>query len=224
MPDYTLEMSHDGPVIGVDEVGRGPLAGPVFAASVSFLSPPDAALACLIDDSKKLSLKRREKAFLALQQNKGLRFALGAASSAEIDRLNIGRACHLAMYRAVQKLLVRLRQYHGHYSHEKPVLALVDGTHKPDLPCAVQMVTGGDSKSLSIAAASIIAKVMRDRLMRGLAQRYPWYAWEKNAGYGTRAHKEGLGHRGVTPHHRRSFAPVHTLVQKGFANSPVAGR
>lgn len=182
MPDYDLEMSHQGLVIGVDEVGRGPLAGPVVAGALAFLVPPSQALAQLLDDSKKLSAKKREKAFLALQQEPDACFALGAASRVEIDALNIARACHLAMKRAVERLLPRLKATQE--KQQGSVLALVDGKHKPDLPCAVQMVVGGDGKSLSIAAASIIAKVVRDRLMSGLSLRYPHYAWEKNAGYG----------------------------------------
>lgn len=206
MPDYKLEMIYGGLVAGIDEVGRGPLAGPVMAAAVVFQHPPSQHLASLLDDSKKLTTRRREKAYQALCEAQGVYFALGAASVREIDVLNIGQACHVAMKRAVKHLSVKMGQW--------PTMALVDGNRAPDLPCPVTAVVGGDGISFSIAAASILAKVVRDRLMVRLAIRYPAYAWERNAGYGTVAHKMGLEEVGVTSHHRRSFAPIHRIIKE----------
>lgn len=205
MPDYMLEMEHGGLVAGVDEVGRGPLAGPVVAATVAFKEMPSPELSILLDDSKKLTARRREKAYDALRQSGEAFWAFGAASVEEIDRLNVGQACHLAMARAVERLAVKMGRW--------PDLALVDGNRAPQLPCSVQTVVGGDGISLSIAAASILAKVLRDRMMTRLATRYPGYAWERNAGYGTAAHMTGLTTEGVTLHHRRAFAPIRRLIE-----------
>ncbi|GBR03331.1 ribonuclease HII [Asaia siamensis] len=199
MPDYALESANGAPeksVVGLDEVGRGPLAGPVIAAALIFLTPPVAALAALIDDSKKLTAKRRHAAYAALMQTPSVRVGLGAASVAEIEAINISKACHLAMKRALQHLGII------------PDCALVDGNRLPDLGCPAVAVVGGDRKSLSIAGASIIAKVTRDRLMTRLSERHNAYGWEKNAGYGTALHMAGLKQAGVTPHHRREFAPI----------------
>ncbi|AOX17356.1 ribonuclease HII [Kozakia baliensis] len=199
MPDFSLEAARGAPdalIAGIDEVGRGPLAGPVVAAALVFLVPPPPELACLIDDSKRLTAKRREKAFDALRNFPDLRLGLGAASVTEIEQLNIANACHLAMRRALARLPFL------------PAAALVDGSHAPLLPCPVNMVVGGDKLSLSIAGASIAAKVVRDRLMTRLAVRHDSYAWERNAGYGTAAHMAGLRLKGVTHHHRRGFAPI----------------
>lgn len=190
--------SADGLVAGVDEAGRGPLAGPVTAAAV-ILDP--ARIPEGLDDSKKLGARRRE--FLAGQIMASCDWAVGHASVAEIDALNILRASHLAMCRAVAGL------------RRRPCLALVDGNMLPrDLPVPGQAVVRGDALSLSIAAASILAKLLRDRIMVDLAQQYPGYGWEANAGYPTRAHREALQDLGVTPHHRRSFAPVHNILCK----------
>lgn len=204
MPDFSLEMLAGGPVAGVDEVGRGPLAGPVVAAAVilvpALLSP---FLLDGIADSKTLSKGKREALFAALLEcarEGGARIRFGATSVAEIDRLNILRASLLAMERAVRRL------------DPLPRLALVDGLHAPDLPCAVRTVVRGDGLSLSIAAASIVAKVLRDRLMARLARRHPGFGWENNAGYPTRQHRAALVRFGPTPHHRRSFAPFSELL------------
>jgi ribonuclease HII len=199
-PDYQLERAAGGRVAGVDEVGRGPLCGPVVAAAVVFPNGVPAALTGLLNDSKKLSEAQREKAFAALRASPDVEIAVAAASVREIGRLNILHASLLAMRRAVLRLPAR------------PDLALVDGNKKPDLPCAVQCVIGGDGKSLSIAAASIIAKVVRDRAMVRLASRYPGYGWERNAGYPTAAHLAALERLGVTPHHRAGFGPVARLI------------
>ncbi|HEY0526063.1 MAG TPA: ribonuclease HII [Stellaceae bacterium] len=199
MPDLTLERSLGGIVCGVDEVGRGPLAGPVLAAAV-VLDP-----SCLppemldgLDDSKALSAARREHWCAALRAcGDAAAIGIGAASVREIDGINILRATMLAMRRAVLALPVR------------PDAALVDGDRAPpDFPCPVHTVVGGDGRCLSIAAASIVAKVTRDRVMAELGRRYAGYGWERNAGYGTAEHREAIRRLGVTPHHRRSFAPV----------------
>ncbi|EHH67233.1 ribonuclease HII [Gluconobacter morbifer] len=201
MPDYALETAHGGLVVGIDEVGRGPLAGPVVAAAVAFRRVPSDAISDLLDDSKKLSAKRRLAAYVALMEEPDVLIGLGAASVTEIERINIAQACHLAMRRALDRLGAR------------PDLALVDGKHAPKLDCPLRMVIGGDGISLSIAAASIIAKVTRDRLMSRLATRHDAYGWERNAGYGTAAHMQGLKSRGVTPHHRRGFAPIRNMIE-----------
>jgi ribonuclease HII len=199
MPDYSFESAAGGLVAGVDEAGRGPLAGPVVAAAVMFLAAPPPALAALLDDSKRLAAPARQRAAAALRQaaREGLLgFALGAASAAEIGRLDILRATHLAMRRAVARLPAL------------PDLALVDGSSAPPLPCPVRCVVGGDSRCLSIAAASILAKTVRDRAMARLDARWPGYGFARHAGYPTAEHRAALAAHGATPHHRRGFGPV----------------
>ena len=196
MPDFLLEQCAGGRVAGVDEAGRGPLAGPVVAAAVVFPAGVPRALAVLMDDSKKLSATRRGLAYAALLACPDAEIGVGAASVAEITRLNILGASLLAMRRAVLRLPV------------PPDLALIDGNRPPPLPCPTQCVIGGDGKSLSIAAASIVAKVIRDRAMARLAIRYPEYGWDANAGYPTAAHRAVLARLGPTPHHRPGFGPV----------------
>lgn len=199
MPDFTLELEAGGRVAGVDEVGRGPLAGPVVAAAVVFPSGVPDRLAALLDDSKKLSAARREAAFLALRAHPDVEIGLAAASVSEITSLNILGASLLAMRRAVTRLPT------------PPDFALVDGNRPPALPCAVRCVIGGDTRSLSIAAASIVAKVVRDRAMARLDIRWPGYGWAGNAGYPTAAHRAALLRLGATPHHRAGFGPVRRL-------------
>ncbi|MBR0647748.1 ribonuclease HII [Plastoroseomonas hellenica] len=203
MPDYLLELRHGGRVAGVDEAGRGPLAGPVLAAAVVFRKKPRAGLARLLDDSKRLSPEARDIAFAALREAALaglLDFAIAAASSVEIGRINILAATHLAMRRAVLRLAAA------------PDLALIDGNQAPSLPCATQCVIGGDAASLSIAAASILAKVTRDRAMRRLHARWPAYGFANHVGYPTPAHRAALAEHGPSPHHRRGFAPVDQAV------------
>ncbi|HEY6335492.1 MAG TPA: ribonuclease HII [Alphaproteobacteria bacterium] len=205
MPDFFHELEASGLVCGVDEAGRGPWAGPVLAAAV-ILGCGRAALMALpailldgLDDSKRLAPAHRERLGRALHDAAragSIVFGVAAASVAEIDRLNILAATHLAMARAVAALRVR------------PDLALIDGNRAPVLPCAVKTLVGGDGLSLSIAAASVLAKVTRDRLMSRLGARYPGFGWEQNMGYGTEVHREALYRQGPTPHHRLSFAPV----------------
>jgi len=201
-PDFSLEAGA-GRVAGVDEAGRGPLAGPVMAAAVVFLAPPPAALAALLDDSKKLKTGQRDAAFAALvaaARAGVLDFGIGAASAAEIGTHNILRATHIAMARAVARL------------GALPDLALVDGNQPPRLPCPVRCVVGGDALSLSIAAASILAKVVRDRAMARLDPRWPGYGFARHAGYPTAAHLAALEQLGPCPHHRRGFRPVDQLA------------
>ncbi|HUZ65909.1 MAG TPA: ribonuclease HII [Acetobacteraceae bacterium] len=206
MPDFILERAAGGRVAGVDEVGRGPLAGPVVAAAVVFPTGVPRSLAAMLDDSKLLSAAQREAAFAVLWAGVA-EIGVGAASVAEIARLNILHASLLAMRRAVLRLA------------QPPDLALIDGNRPPPLPCPVQCVVGGDGRSLSIAAASIVAKVLRDRGMARLARRYPGYGWESNAGYASEAHRAAVQALGPTVHHRAGFGTVRVVL----AGRMVAG-
>ncbi len=205
MPDFVYESAAPQPVCGVDEAGRGPWAGPVVAAAV-VLDP-----ACIpegLDDSKRLPPARRAELFAALCGC--ARIGVGVASVEEIDANNILQASFLAMRRALADLSRNLC-LDAALAH-----ALVDGSHvPPDLGCPARAVVGGDARSLSIAAASIVAKVTRDRIMVALSQQFPGYGWETNMGYGVPAHAAGLARLGVTPHHRRSFLPVHKMLCEG---------
>ncbi len=198
-PGMELERTFHGRVAGLDEVGRGPLAGPVVACAVVLPDPLPVALAALLDDSKKLSADRRVTAGRALRDS-GAQIGLGAASVGEIMRLNILQASLLAMRRAFARL------------DPVPDAALVDGNRDPALPCPVRCVVGGDGISLSIAAASIIAKITRDGLMTRLAARHPGYGWAANAGYGTPLHMAALRKMGPCVHHRAGFAPIRALL------------
>lgn len=191
-----MEKAAGGRVAGVDEAGRGPLAGPVVAAAVVFPTGVPNRLAALLDDSKKLSADQRLAAFLALRASGRAEIGVGAASVAEIDRLNILHAAMLAMRRAVGRLPV------------PPDLALVDGNYPPRLDCTVRCVVDGDALCLSIAAASIVAKVVRDRAMARLAVRFPAYGWDSNAGYATPRHRQAILTLGPTRHHRPGFGTV----------------
>jgi len=202
-PDFERESRHGGRVAGVDEAGRGPLAGPVIAAAVIFPGGVPDLLRPLLDDSKKLAPSARQAAFHALQACGRAEIGVGAASVNEIARLNILHASLLAMRRAVSRL------------PNPPDLALVDGNQAPSLPCEVRCCVGGDASSLSIAAASIVAKVIRDRMMARLAVRYPAYRWQENAGYGTLAHRAALHRVGPCRHHRAAFGMVRMLRQAG---------
>ncbi|WP_297488294.1 ribonuclease HII [Acidocella sp.] len=195
MPDLTHEKRFSGFVAGVDEVGRGPLAGPVFAAAVILPAKLPRGLAGLIDDSKKLSAPRRAAALAALRAS-GAHIALGAASVADILRLNILHASMLAMRRAIARLPV------------VPDHVLVDGNRAPGCAMPCTMLVGGDGLSLSIAAASIVAKQARDGLMARLALRYPEYGWESNAGYAAAPHRAAILRYGATRHHRRGFGAL----------------
>ncbi len=199
-PDFRFEEAAfaDGftLVAGVDEVGRGPLAGPVTAAAV-ILDP--ARIPEGLQDSKKLSAKRREGLYAQIAAVAEV--SIAHASVEEIDRLNILRASHLAMERAVAGL------------PRMPGFALIDGNMIPaGLTIPAQTIIKGDARSVSISAASIMAKICRDHIMWDLAQQWPGYGWETNAGYPSKSHKEALQNLGVTPHHRRSFRPVHNIL------------
>ncbi|MBM2290419.1 ribonuclease HII [Sulfitobacter pseudonitzschiae] len=196
MPDFSFELEIGGRVAGVDEVGRGPLAGPVMAAAV-VLNPDD--IPDGLNDSKALSAKRREALYTELMARADV--SVGSASVEEIDEHNILRASHIAMMRAIAGLSV------------PPDHVLIDGNMVPrGLNLAATTVIKGDARSLSIAAASIVAKIRRDRLMVDLAQQHPGYGWETNMGYPSKSHREALQIIGVTPHHRRSFKPVHNIL------------
>ncbi len=201
MPDWKIEDGHRGLICGIDEAGRGPWAGPVVAGAAVFLTREvSPELLAQLNDSKKLSAKKREYLYELLRQEEQaghILCGIGEASAAEIDELNILQATFMAMRRAVENL------------PQKPDIALIDGNRLPkDFPCANECFIGGDGRSYSIAAASILAKVYRDRLMSEMAKQYPHYGFEKNAGYGTKAHIEGLRQYGVTPQHRRSYRPI----------------
>ncbi len=206
MPDFLLEDEINGVAAGVDEAGRGPWVGPVVAGCAVFLSRGvDERLLQNLNDSKKLSKKKREMLYDLLQQEKAkgtMLIGIGEASAAEIDNINILNASFLAMKRAIAA------------AGAKPDLVLVDGNREPkDFGFKTKAVVKGDAKSYSISAASILAKVYRDRLLEEMAQKYPGYGFEKNAGYGTKAHIEGLKQFGVTPEHRKSYAPVKEFLK-----------
>jgi ribonuclease HII len=205
MPGFAHERKIGGIVAGIDEAGRGPLAGPVVAACVVLdLGRTTRKLSRALDDSKRLTREERETAFeklLAARADGIAAIGVGAASVTEIDRINILQATFLAMRRAVARLPMR------------PDHALIDGDRiPPQLPCAATALVGGDGLSLSIAAASIVAKVVRDRAMTRLAARYPQFGWTTNVGYGTGEHTQALARSGPSRHHRLSFAPCAQFV------------
>lgn len=197
LPDFSREVHYDGLVAGVDEAGRGPLAGPVVAAAVIFTDR--SRVPAGINDSKQLVRAQREALYDGVMAVAVI--GVGICSSQEVDQHNILGATKLAMLRAYDALPV------------KPVYALIDGNQLPSLPCRMDAIVDGDALCISIAAASIIAKVTRDRLMAELALEFPHYGWERNAGYGTREHQAALAVHGVTCHHRRSFAPIRKLLE-----------
>lgn len=191
-------------VVGVDEVGRGPLAGPVVAAAVVF---DPARLPAGLNDSKALSKARIEA--LAAEIAAQAEMAIGIATVEEIDTMNILRASHVAMLRAVEGLTA------------PPCHLLIDGNMIPrDCPYPATALIKGDGLSVTIAAASIVAKSWRDKAMRDLAQHFPGYGWETNAGYPSKSHRMALENLGVTPHHRKSFKPVHNILWQGKNPSP----
>lgn len=194
-PTFEIEDQFDGQVAGVDEAGRGPWAGPVVAAAVVLdrANTPEG-----LRDSKTLTEKRRRVLAAALW--KTAKIGVGVSSVEEIDSMNILRASLLAMARAVANLPIA------------PSIAIVDGNLKPKLLCPAYTVVKGDLKSMSIAAASIIAKTTRDRMMLELSRDFPDYCWHSNKGYAAPAHRDALLRFGVTPHHRRSFSPIHNML------------
>lgn len=205
MPTLALELEYaPARVCGVDEAGRGPWAGPVVAAAVMFAA--EATIPTGINDSKRLTRIAREALFAQLMNDTLIIHGIGIATHEEIDLLNIWGATQLAMRRAVAALSTA------------PDMALVDGKLKPaNLGCNARPVIGGDSVSLSIAAASILAKVTRDRLMAEYAREFPHYGFERHAGYGTRQHQEALAIHGACPIHRRNYAPIRALLEREVA-------
>jgi ribonuclease HII len=197
MPDLSLELALHARgihrIAGIDEAGRGPLAGPVAAAAVIL---PAGFSAEGLDDSKKISARKREALFEILTTHPQVIWAVATADREEIDHLNILRATHLAMRRAVETLT------------RKPDHCLIDGLPVRDFPLPHDGIVKGDGKSLSIAAASIIAKVTRDRIMRDLDREFPQFGFARHQGYGTKIHLEALRTHGPCRHHRRSFQPV----------------
>ena len=209
MPSFRYELRFEGCIAGIDEAGRGPLAGPVVAAAaVIDRTAAKRRLLKLIDDSKKLALENREEAYEAMVASGLVQFAVAEASVEEIDRVNILQATFLAMRRALEALGAR------------PDIVLIDGNQiPPSLSCRAETIVDGDAHSYSIAAASIFAKVTRDRYMAKLAEAFPGYGWERNRGYGSREHLDALDRLGLTPHHRTSFAPVR-MRRDGIASAP----
>ncbi len=205
MPHYIYESrllkTMAGPIAGVDEAGRGPLAGPVVAGAVIFKR---GRIPKGIDDSKQMSPEAREEMYARILES-AVAWGVGEASVDEIDLLNIRQATHLAMARAVRAMAVA------------PMFALVDGNDAPALPCPCDTLVDGDARSVSIAAASILAKVTRDRMMRALHEEHPGYGWITNMGYSTEEHLAALEKIGPCVHHRRSFAPIRRLLSPDLA-------
>ncbi len=219
---FDLENQFSGPVCGLDEAGRGPLAGPVVAACVYI--PEDARKEQFwssVNDSKKLSEKKREALYELIIAHTS--YGIAESTVEEIDQINILQASLQAMSRAFKIMchpgesrdLVGIRHKIPAFAGmtEEGWIALVDGNQKPKLPCRIQTVVKGDSISLSIAAASILAKVTRDRVMNDLCHKFPMYGWSRNSGYGTAEHLRAINDHGVTDHHRQSFAPVKSSNQ-----------
>lgn len=201
IPDFCLEKNCGKKIVaGVDEAGRGPLCGPVVAGAVVFLKY-DFGDMPIITDSKQMSEKQRDIAFDWITNNPDIDWAVAQCSATEIDELNILRASLTAMKRAINGLKIR------------PEYCLVDGNKVPDNIFG-EPVVKGDAKSLSIAAASILAKVTRDRLMKELAQKYPEYGWDKNAGYPTQQHLQAIEKYGINEHYRKTYKPVKERLEK----------
>ena len=211
MPSFEFEDKLNRLVVGLDEAGRGPWAGPVVAGAVVFLKKNiDNFLLDNLNDSKKLSIKKREILYDKIMQAKekgDLLVGIGQASAEEIDNMNILQATFLAMQRAFGALEC------------KPDFAIVDGNQKPKgLSCDCMTLVKGDALSYSVAAASVVAKVYRDKIMADLAKRYPYYGFEKNAGYGTKAHVVGLNEYGIIPGiHRISYKPIQEILCRRVA-------
>ncbi|MGQ0527518.1 MAG: ribonuclease HII [Alphaproteobacteria bacterium] len=205
-PNFAFEKTFDGLVCGLDEVGRAPLAGPVVAACVYIpQSKIHESVWIEVNDSKMVAAKKRE--ILAHEIKLHACWAIAEASHDEVETFNIVQASFLAMRRAYGDMCKNFGVNMD--------LALIDGHLTPRFPCPTQSIIKGDSKSVSIAAASIIAKTYRDGLMQNLAREYPHYGWETNAGYPTRKHLEGINTHGLSPLHRKSFAPVRNFLTNG---------
>lgn len=200
MADFSIEDKFEGNVCGLDEVGRGPLAGPVVAACVVIPKEKrDLDFVRDIKDSKKLSLKKREALFDLI--TKHFPHSIAEIQPQEIDELNILQASLKAMADAFKHIGCNINH------------ALVDGNKAPTLDCQLTCVVKGDQHSKTIAAASIIAKVHRDRIMHKISEEYPFYKWIKNSGYPTQEHRDAILKHGITPHHRKSFGPVRAYLE-----------
>jgi ribonuclease HII len=201
MPDFTHEQEliklYGGDVAGIDEVGYGAWAGPVLVCA-AVINDLDPLILGRLDDSKKLTKKQREEIYDLLENAPGIQFSIAQSSPQEIDASNVLAATHHAMRKAIEGLKIHS--------------VLVDGKNSPQIPIPCHTLIDGDQKSYSIAAASIIAKVTRDRLMEELHVDYPGYGWNTNVGYGTKKHMEGLGVHGVSPFHRLSYKPIQELL------------
>ena len=195
LPSVEFDRKFSYPLAGVDEVGRGTLAGPVVAAAVilDYNNIPEG-----IKDSKKIAKRKREQICKNILSSSIT--SIGLATSGEIDKINILKASLLAMKRAIEDL------------KKKPNIVLIDGIYTPEIAIQSKSIIKGDNKSISIAAASIVAKVFRDNLMVEYSKKYPGYLWEKNSGYGTKEHLEAIKKLGVTPIHRTSFKPIHNIL------------
>ena len=209
MLDFKFEEKFNKLIIGVDEVGRGPFAGPVVAAACYFPNPKNKLIKTkLFNDSKKLSVKKREECFehlLNLKKKYIVKFSIGKATVEEIDLLNILQASLLAIKRALYNISC------------KNTLVLIDGKHKPKLKnISCKNIIRGDQKSISIAAASIIAKIHRDNIMKKLSKSFPQYDWNHNMGYGTKKHINALKMNGITMHHRKSFKPIMKFIHNNY--------
>lgn len=218
LPDYSLEhpFSGQGAVIGVDEAGRGPWAGPVTAAAFWINPVKMTTLPAGLTDSKKLTARKREQIRQAVcSPDSGHLWAVRHSSVDQIDKDGILPATFAAMAEAVRALADQLQNTHN----LRPAMVLVDGNLVPPLSFPCQAVIRGDSRSLSIAAASVMAKQARDEVMTDLDRQYPGYGWQTNAGYGTKAHQQALRRIGHTPHHRKSFAPIKALLSSGGQSS-----
>jgi len=201
MPDFSIENEYKGLVCGIDEAGRGPWVGNVVAGAVVILDKNlSSQLLSELNDSKKISKSKREKLYALLreeEQQGKIKIGIGEATPQEIDEYNILQATFMAMKRATDNL------------HIHPDIALIDGNRSPkNFSFPTKTVIKGDAKSYSISAASIIAKVYRDKQMEELAKKYPYYGFEHNAGYGTKDHIEGIKKYGIIPEHRKSYKPI----------------
>jgi ribonuclease HII len=211
MPDLDHERQFNAPVIGIDEVGRGPWAGPVTVTAIWLCPSAYDALPAGIDDSKKIKPPRRAALAAALMAPPHLSQTV-SIQVAQIDQLGILKATFAGMVMAASKLADKMVKA----GWGAPVHALVDGNLlPPDMPLPATALIKGDSRSLSIAAASLIAKTARDQIMQDLALAYPDYGWASNMGYGTKAHQAGLDQFGLTPHHRHSFKPIRRYLDVG---------
>jgi len=204
MKSRAKALKADFPICGIDEAGRGPLAGPVYAACVYIPTESrDMPFWNEVTDSKKLSAAKRGKLFVQIQQHSV--FGIGLSTEREIDHLNILQASLLAMERAFLEMTRN--------AAKQQFYALIDGNQSPkNLPCPFETVVKGDSKHLEIAAASILAKVSRDNIMKDLHVKFPHYGWDTNSGYGSKKHLLALREYGPSPHHRKSFAPVRSML------------